>query len=42
MFFRRKELAWEVVDSRAIDPVPSFYDEDSEGVSLAWVVDVVD
>ncbi|KDR84758.1 hypothetical protein GALMADRAFT_131550 [Galerina marginata CBS 339.88] len=31
MFFRRKEIPWEVVDSRSVDPVPMYYeDEDLE------------
>ncbi|PPQ80021.1 hypothetical protein CVT26_011903, partial [Gymnopilus dilepis] len=30
-FFRRKEIPWEVVDSRSVDPVPMYYeDEDLE------------
>ncbi|KAJ7655054.1 hypothetical protein DFH06DRAFT_1092104 [Mycena polygramma] len=28
--FRRKEIPWEVVDSKAIEPVPTYYDEDKE------------
>ncbi|KAF8168334.1 hypothetical protein B0H34DRAFT_56242 [Crassisporium funariophilum] len=28
MFFRRKETPWEVVDSRSVDPVPMYYDEE--------------
>ncbi|KAJ7492854.1 hypothetical protein FB451DRAFT_552935 [Mycena latifolia] len=28
--FRRKEVPWEVVDSKAIEPVPMYYDEDKE------------
>ncbi|KAH9487153.1 hypothetical protein JR316_0001222 [Psilocybe cubensis] len=35
MLFRRKEIAWEVVDSKSIQPVPMFYeDEDLEVVSI--------
>ncbi|KAJ6574870.1 hypothetical protein B0H19DRAFT_1254514 [Mycena capillaripes] len=28
--FRRKEIPWEVVDSKAIEPVPTYYDEDKD------------
>jgi len=28
--FRRKEVPWEVVDSKAIEPVPMYYDEDKD------------
>ncbi|KAJ7169647.1 hypothetical protein C8R46DRAFT_204701 [Mycena filopes] len=28
--FRRKEIPWEVVDSKAIEPVSMFYDEDKD------------
>jgi len=28
--FRRKEVPWEVVDSKAIEPVSNYYDEDKE------------
>ncbi|KAJ3508064.1 hypothetical protein NLJ89_g5958 [Agrocybe chaxingu] len=31
MLFRRREIPWEVVDSRSVDPVPMYYeDEDLE------------
>ncbi|KAJ7107669.1 hypothetical protein C8R43DRAFT_1044942 [Mycena crocata] len=30
MLFRRKEVPWEVVDSKTIEPVPMYYDEDEE------------
>lgn len=29
--FRRKEIPWEVVDSRSVDPVYMYYEDDSEG-----------
>lgn len=25
---RRKEIPWEVVDSKAVDPVPMYYDDE--------------
>ncbi|KAJ7139892.1 hypothetical protein C8R44DRAFT_828266 [Mycena epipterygia] len=28
--FRRKEVPWEVVGSKAIEPVPTYYDEDKD------------
>ncbi|KAF8971574.1 hypothetical protein BDZ97DRAFT_1914038 [Flammula alnicola] len=34
-FFRRKETPWEVVDSRSVDPVPMYYeDEDLDIVTV--------
>lgn len=32
MFFRRKEIPWEVVDSRSVDPVSMYFDNDNEGI----------
>ena len=29
--FRRKEIPWEVVDSRSVDPVYMYLEEESEG-----------
>lgn len=29
--FRRKEIPWEVVDIRSVDPVYMYYEDDSEG-----------
>lgn len=29
--FRRKEIPWEVVDIRSVDPVYMYYDDNSEG-----------
>ncbi|PPQ90447.1 hypothetical protein CVT25_014965 [Psilocybe cyanescens] len=35
MLFRRKEIPWEVVDSKSIQPVPMYYeDEDLDVVSV--------
>ncbi|KAJ6604419.1 hypothetical protein DFH09DRAFT_898337 [Mycena vulgaris] len=34
--FRRKEVPWEVVDSKAIEPVPTYYDED-KGTSISYL-----
>ncbi|KIM48437.1 hypothetical protein M413DRAFT_440169 [Hebeloma cylindrosporum] len=35
LLFRRKETPWEVVDSRSVDPVPMYYeDEDLDLVSV--------
>lgn len=31
LLFRRKEIPWEVVDSRSVDPVYTYYEDDSEG-----------
>ncbi|KAF7320229.1 hypothetical protein MKEN_00807400 [Mycena kentingensis (nom. inval.)] len=28
--FRRKEVPWEVVDSKAIEPVPTYYEENKD------------
>ncbi|KAJ7293346.1 hypothetical protein C8J57DRAFT_1042995 [Mycena rebaudengoi] len=28
--FRRKEIPWEVVDSKTVEPVPVYYDQDKE------------
>ena len=32
--FRRKEIPWEVVDSKAVDPVPPYYEFEDDGVSV--------
>jgi len=34
MLFRRKELPWEVVDSRNVDPVPMYYDDEGKRYQL--------
>ncbi|KAF5311789.1 hypothetical protein D9619_003324 [Psilocybe cf. subviscida] len=39
MFFRRKEIPWEVVDSRSVDPVSMYYDNDNEDFELVSVKD---
>lgn len=33
--FRRKEVPWEVVDSRSVDPVYMYLEEESEGKTSA-------
>jgi hypothetical protein len=33
--FRRKEIPWEVVDSKAVDPVPLYYEFEDDGVLLS-------
>ena len=30
LLFRRKEIPWEVVDSRNVDPVPMYYEDEGE------------
>ncbi|PPR01181.1 hypothetical protein CVT24_006057 [Panaeolus cyanescens] len=40
MFFRRKELPWEVVHSCSVDPVPVYYDSDDD--DLDSIVSVKD
>lgn len=37
--FRRKEIPWEVVDSRAVEPVPMYYDDEGdERTLLQWPI----
>jgi len=30
LLFRRKEMPWEVVDTRSVDPVPMYYEDEGE------------
>ncbi|KAF8807188.1 hypothetical protein BYT27DRAFT_7099497 [Phlegmacium glaucopus] len=39
MLFRRKEIPWEVVDSRSVDPVCMYYDDDSEDLEIVAIRD---
>lgn len=34
LFLRRKEIPWEVVDSREVDPVPTYYEDDGTPPSI--------
>lgn len=34
MFFRRKEMPWEVVHSCSVEPVPVYYEDDDDGLSF--------
>ncbi|KAF9557843.1 hypothetical protein CPC08DRAFT_30178 [Agrocybe pediades] len=48
MFFRRKEVPWEVVDNRSVAPVPTYYDDEdldvlavkSTNVRRTYILDV--
>jgi len=37
--FRRKEIPWEVVDSRSVDPVYMYYEDDSEDFQIVAIKD---
>jgi len=37
--FRRKETPWEVVDSRSVDPVYMYYEDDSEDLQIISIND---
>lgn len=39
MLFRRKEIPWEVVDSKSVDPVYMYYDDDSEDLEIVAIKD---
>lgn len=34
--FRRKEIPWEVVDSRSVDPVYMYFEDESEGTTRLY------
>ena len=34
LLFRRKEMPWEVVDTRNVDPVPMYYEDEGERETL--------
>jgi len=39
LLFHRKEVPWEVVDSRSVDPVYTYYEDDSEDLQIVAIKD---
>ncbi|KAF8649751.1 hypothetical protein AX16_005521 [Volvariella volvacea WC 439] len=35
--FRRKEVPWEIVDSKGIEPVPTHYDDEEEDLDITAI-----
>jgi len=38
--FRRRETPWEVVDSKAVDPVPMYYEDEDLDVAVVGETDI--